>query len=238
MSTNIWQNVPSKSLDEIEWDAHVRLIGDVHGEERCYLKLLDKARYTIQVGDMHFDYSFLVENKVDVTRHRFIGGNHDNYDTIGACAHALGDYGVYEIPEFGQFFYMRGAWSIDHKGRKKMGVNKSWWEEEELTVEQGNDCLKLYEQIKPKLLITHAAPHDIVPFLTDPRFAANFGYDSGVIKTKTSQLLQAMTDVHRPKMHVFGHFHKNFDEVIDGTRYVCIKTLHHLDLPKNFVETL
>jgi predicted phosphodiesterase len=221
-----------------EWDAYVRLIGDVHGEEQSYLELIKKSRYTIQIGDMHFNYSFLGENKVDAERHRFIGGNHDNYDVIGDCAHALGDYGAHDIPEFGQFFYVRGAWSIDHGLRQKHGSYKNWWQEEELTVEQGYACLKLYDQIKPKLLITHEAPYDVVQFVTNPEFANRFGYHSGVIRTKTNQLLQAMTDMHRPKMHVFGHYHKNFDEMINGTRYVCIGILQYLDLPKNFVESL
>jgi hypothetical protein len=216
---------------------HVRLIGDVHGDVTRYLQSLYGATHTIQVGDMGFDYDFFTHNGVGLN-HRFIGGNHDDYDKVGDCPNYLGDFGWQTIPDFGEYFFVRGAWSIDHALRNKVGPKKNFWEQEELTVREGCEAIELYRVKCPKLLISHGCPLSIVPYVTDPEFAKDFGYEQSNIKTKTAQLLEVMTEEHRPKMHVFGHYHCSFDEVIDGTRYVCVPIMGHLDLPKNFVDTL
>lgn len=221
-----------------EEKAYVRFIGDLHGDPDQHLSFIAGAEYTFQIGDLGFRYAYLNEQNVDATRHRFIGGNHDNYDIISEYPHHLGDFGVWEIPEFGPVFYVRGAWSIDWEGRKTFGPYKSLWEQEELTTAQCHQAIELYTQVKPKLLVSHECPISILPFVTDPKFAYNMGYDDPVIKTRTNQMLQAMTEIHKPKMHIFGHYHRNFAEEFDGVRYRCIPIAAALDLPKNYVDQL
>lgn len=224
---------------------YFRFLGDVHGERESYFRLLRKnhPEYTLQVGDLDFDYDHL--NEIDSKRHRFIGGNHDNYDQIPQVEHSLGDFGVWSVPDFGDIFFVRGAWSIDHKARVSHNVvrrgkiirKKDFWEEEELTYEQCEEALKLYEKIKPKFVVTHTCPLSVVPYVGNPLMTHSWGYDS-VIKTKTTQLLQAMTEIHRPKVHVFGHFHTSLDKEIEGTRYICLGILRYMDFPKHFAENL
>jgi hypothetical protein len=237
----------------------LRLIGDIHGDIDGYEKLLDGCNYSLQIGDMGFEYSF----NQDPERHKFFGGNHDNYDVIDESPNNLGDFGVWEVPNFGQIFWVRGGFSIDHESRRKrdtqignMLFKKSWWEQEEMSYARCQEALELYKEVKPKILISHECPINIVQFVTNPKFVLDFGYDDPIIKTKTNQLLQAMTDFHRPRLHVFGHFHRHFDAYIDGvtvgfmpdncpeeereyyTRYVCINILNTLDLPPDYVQTL
>ena len=212
---------------------HVRIIGDVHGLSERYLDLIKKSEYSLQIGDMGFNYEFL--NNVDPLHHKFIGGNHDNYDVIEECDNALGDFGVWSIPTFGDVFFVRGAWSIDWKMRTP-GVD--FWPDEELSMQKCAEALELYTAIRPKMIVTHGCPLEVVQYVTNPIFAANCGYTESVIKTRTSQLLQAMTEVHRPKIHIFGHFHVNFDSWIDGTRYICLGECEVLDFPKKYVESL
>lgn len=213
----------------------LRIIGDVHGKQGQYLRLLDGIPYTFQVGDMGFEFDFLVEHGMEDDRHRFIGGNHDNYDLIEASPHCLGDFGVWSVPDFGDVFYMRGAWSIDKQFRTP-GVD--WWPDEELSQDKCEEALELYKEVCPKFVVSHECPLDIVQFVTDPLFAHQMGFDSGVIMTKTNRILQRMREHHAPKLHIFGHYHKHLDIVANEVRYVCLPELGVLDFPKNYVEGL
>lgn len=215
---------------------HFRIIGDVHGKMDQYRTLLDSIPYTFQVGDLsEHGFDFLEAHGIEEERHRFIGGNHDNYDLIGGSPHCLGDFGVWSVPEFGDVFYMRGAWSIDRAFRDP-GI--SWWPEEQLTHDECEKALKLYKEVCPKFVVTHECPLDIVQFVTDPIFAHQYGHDTGVIPTNTNTTLQRMREYHAPKLHVFGHYHKKLDIVANGCRYVCLPELGVLDLPKNYVDGL
>jgi hypothetical protein len=103
----------------------LRIIGDVHGKFQDYIALTKECDYSIQVGDMGFDYSELrVLSKDD---HKFIGGNHDNYDKYYGSPHALGstitigmgkDFGIATHGGL-DFFFLRGGFSIDWKQRQK-----------------------------------------------------------------------------------------------------------------------
>ena len=241
--------------------SHVKFIGDIHGHANWHRSAIKTAQYTVQVGDLGFDYSYL--DKIDSERHKFFGGNHDNYDIIDEFPHNIGHFGVHEIPDFGEFFFVRGAWSIDRAFRQNHDVSfkgqiirfKNLWDEEEMTMEQCNEALSLYEKVKPKLLVSHTCPFNIVPHVGNPNIAKGFGFGTNAIKTRTNQLLQAMTDIHRPRMHIFGHFHVDVDCYIDGTtgeikpsdlpnehenftRYVCLAEAKTIALPKEFVDTL
>lgn len=214
----------------------LRIIGDVHCKTDKYRTLLDGIPYSFQVGDLSiFGFGFLTEHGIEEDRHRFIGGNHDNYNFIGDSPHCLGDYGVWSVPEFGDIFYIRGAWSIDQQFRSA-GVD--WWPEEELTNEECEKALKLYKEVCPKFVVSHECPLDIVQFVTDPLFAHQMGFDRGIIQTNTNRILQRMREYHAPKIHVFGHYHKHLDIVANECRYVCLPELGVLDLPKNYVDGL
>ena len=126
-------------------------IGDVHGKYKEYLNKITEKEYSIQLGDFGFDYSCL--KHVDTTKHKILLGNHDNYDNIPK--HSLGDFGVYELLGL-KIFYIRGAYSIDKKYRI---VGRSWWENEELNYTQCNDCIQLYKNTKPDMVISHDAPY-------------------------------------------------------------------------------
>lgn len=237
--------------------SQLRLIGDVHGRIDQYKKLLKGCEYSLQIGDLGFNYEY----QIDAERHKFFGGNHDNYDVIKDSPNCLGDFGVWEVPDFGPIFWVRGGWSIDHESRSKHDRQigqyffpKNFWEEEEeMTVRQCQDALDLYKEVKPKLLVSHECPINIVQHVTNPKFAENFGYTDSIIKTKTNQLLQAMTDFSPPQLHFFGHYHCGFSSFADGktgrlyldneyqeglTRYVCIDILKVVDLPRNFVNEM
>ena len=70
----------------------IRIIGDVHQYYDSYFSLAEECEYSLQVGDMGFNYEPL--KQLDSNNHKFIGGNHDNYDTYNSCSHVIeSDYG-------------------------------------------------------------------------------------------------------------------------------------------------
>lgn len=239
-------------------DTWLRFIGDVHGERRVYKNLIVGAPFSLQLGDLDFDYNFLTE--VDFECHRFVPGNHDNYDELPKVKHSLGDFGVWSVPEFGDVFFVRGAWSIDWRARTtqprylngKILQKKDLWLEEEMPIDQCNKALELYMQVKPKFLVSHTCPLNIIKHVTDPMMTHSWGYNQSVIQTRTSILLQSMVEFHQPRVHVFGHFHRSMDNYFDlngqlmpqdadpkdYTRYICVDVLRYVDFPKNFVNNL
>lgn len=192
----------------------IRIIGDAHNKMVDLHKIINDAVVGIDqvlcVGDVGFDYTYLKQN-INPEYFRFIPGNHDNYDNLPK--HSLGDFGVWN-----DIFFIRGACSIDKEYRIQ-GV--SWWSEEELDVNQSNECLELYSETKPQIVISHDAPEQVVDFLFDtlPGFSMT-----------TKKLLQACFEVHQPKYWFFGHHHKSIGAKIHGTWFQCLDELEYVDI--------
>ncbi len=152
-------------------EPYIRIIGDVHGRiaapplrkernvrdlfpgspyrarserKRNYLQLVEQAKYSVQIGDLGFDYSSLAD--VDPAFHFAIAGNHDNLRNL--TPHFLGEFGFHSIPlprATFDFFFLRGAQSID-ADRRDEGVN--WWPDEELSDDQMESAYGQYESLR------------------------------------------------------------------------------------------
>lgn len=197
------------------------VISDVHGEAQKYLKIIKKADYSVQLGDMGFNYDFLVN--VDPTHHVFFKGNHDNYMETSTLlsGHNLGDYGLRSLG--GQdFFFIRGGHSLD------VGLRQPWFDwfpNEQLSWGEGMECLKFYEQAKPDLVISHECPQSVLDdFFPDRSILTKYGYDESWCSS-TSVLLQLCLDIHRPALWVFGHHHMKLDRTVGGTQFKCMYEL-------------
>lgn len=202
----------------IKMKTNLRIIGDVHGYYAHYHRLIRKARSTVQVGDFGSDYKTLAG--IDSGQHRILGGNHDNYDDMGNWPHFLGDYGVHHIEGFGDIFFIRGGLSIDRHMRIE-GV--SWWRDEELGLRKCCEVLRAYKNIKPDFVVTHECPCSIVPHVTESTL---------IIPSRTNQLLEQCFIAHQPKKWVFGHYHKSWNKIINGTQFTCLDELECLDFNK------
>lgn len=237
---------------------HLMIVGDVHGHYEDYLETIRLANYSLQLGDLGFDYTPLIRSgEWDPEKHKFLPGNHDNYTIkevhgldprsaqvldpysnyvvlngkVYLYTHLpknfVGNYGIWRVPttepEVDQdfLFFVRGAWSIDFANRT-LGVDL--WENEELTEEELKRAVKMYEEVKPSIVISHTCPHSVKEHLQI--------YGTRV-KTRTSAYLQQMFDIHQPKLWVFGHHHQEFDKVIGGCRFVCLQELAFLCLDEH-----
>jgi predicted phosphodiesterase len=195
----------------------MRIIGDVHGKHEAYLDLISNRKTSIQVGDFGFNYSVL--DCVDSNNHKIIGGNHDNYDIINNYPHFLGDFGTFENDGI-SFFFVRGERSVDAHLRTE-GV--TWWKDEELSTQQGYAAVDAYEKCKPNVVISHGCPAELIPhFVTNP---AKQMYPS-----KTSQILDSMWSVHKPKFWIFGHHHNSKSVLISDCFCCCLDELECLDI--------
>jgi hypothetical protein len=215
----------------------LRIIGDCHAKHHEYVKLLD-ADYTIQVGDMGFSdtYDFL-NKEVNPKYHRFIPGNHDAYDCLPE--HSLGNFGIYNVPTFGDVFFVRGAFSIDVAYRKSImskGAAKCWWSEEELPYSELEKAIELYKQVKPDFVVAHDAPTCITREISDPSITRSFGFPD-YIRTRTGEALQMMFESHAPQYFVFGHWHMSWNKFRNGCHFICLNELEHLDFHKKLVPS-
>ena len=193
----------------------VTVIGDVHGKYKRYHEIIrekDRHPYTVQLGDFGFDYETL--KNVDPKHHVFIGGNHDNYDKVKNCPNYLGDFG-YTVNFNGlDFFYYRGAWSIDRIYRT---VGIDWWEQEQVGLEGFLNAKELYQQTKPDIMLTHDCPEGIAQYVLPP--------NSKIHQNNTGWSLQSLFEIHQPKIWIFGHYHVSWNMKINGTNFICLNEL-------------
>ena len=193
----------------------VTLIGDLHGKYERYHRIVrekDRHPYTVQLGDFGFDYETL--KNVDPNHHVFIGGNHDNYDKVADVPNYLGDYGYMVNFNGIDFFYYRGAWSIDRIYRT-IGID--WWEQEQVSIEGFMKARELYREIKPDIMLTHDCPESVAYHLIPP--------NGRVFQQNTGWALQELFDIHQPKQWYFGHWHKSWSMTINGTNFRCLNEL-------------
>tara|TARA_Y100000034_G_scaffold37672_2_gene46320 strand:- start:1182 stop:1952 length:771 start_codon:yes stop_codon:yes gene_type:complete len=226
-------------LSESDMYIHFRVIGDVHGQPNiaAYLKRARKAEYSLQLGDLSGrNYRFL--NELDPHYHRVLAGNHEVYNTgsewyFRNVPHFLGNFGVWSIPNFPDIFYVRGGLSLNKKWKEARGT---WSIEEECTVPELTEAIELYDYMRPDFMVTHEAPLRMVQYVSDPMVAHNFGFSSSIIRTKTNQALDAMMEIHQPKIWIFGHYHRYLSKHLGGTHFICLNDMpyngHFIDFPK------
>ena len=202
-----------------------QVIGDTHGLIDSYIRLTRKYDYTVQIGDMGFNYNRII-NEVNPNNHRFFGGNHDNYSILDIVPHNLGDFGERQLNGT-KFFFVRGAFSIDVAYRQPMF---SWWPNEELSEGQFLNCLEMYQLIKPDLVLTHEAPSAIVDMIGNHQVLRNFGFNPETFESRTQYYLQLMLDYHKPSMWVFGHHHKDVNITYKGCEFICLNELKTLEI--------
>jgi Icc-related predicted phosphoesterase len=155
----------------------------------------------------------------DESKHLIIGGNHDNYDIFHTYPHFLSDYGY--VVDFNgiDFFYYRGAYSIDRQYRT-IGID--WWANEEVKIEGFMKARELYRQIKPDIMITHDCPEFMV--------LQYIGANARVYQNSTNWALNELYNIHQPKIWIHGHYHVSKTTVYGDTKFVCLNELETFKL--------
>jgi predicted phosphodiesterase len=188
---------------------NILLIGDIHGKINEYWKILQKHNgESIQVGDFGFkkQHCWHLDN-IDNAKHKICFGNHDDYTFLNE-AHSLNNYS-YRSKE--SLMTIRGAWSIDKAYRIE---NVSWWANEEMNYNEMKDAIDFYCKTKPRIIVSHECPQKIRNML--------FGIQE---KSITTNGMQSMLESHQPDLWIFGHHHESRNELIAGTRFICLNEL-------------
>lgn len=201
----------------------MRFIGDIHGDIHKYNSIINGCTESVQIGD--FGIGFLTPEEeafVDSLhadgRHKFIRGNHDDPARC-KLRHGYIEDGTFDAER--SIMYVGGAWSIDWQWRTK---GYSWWEDEELSDAELKKACELFVQRKPKIMVTHDAPTSAVYQM----YIAPTGKHQ--YRTRTADAFEKMFRLHQPDIWIFGHWHVPMDEVIDGTRFICLDIDAHIDL--------
>jgi len=198
----------------------ITIIGDVHGKMHEYLSLTRQHPYTLQLGDMGFNYHPIRD--LDPAHHRFIGGNHDGYSIL-ATNPPPGYISRYEYPMWHGIFTIPGAFSVDAQYRTP-GIDL-WPEDEELHGEEMARTLSAYTFIRPSVVVSHDCPDAMRDVMLEQRRSM-----FGRIDTRTGAFLELLRRIHQPNMWIFGHWHRSTVHDIGKTTFICLDELETLVL--------
>ncbi len=191
----------------------MRFIGDIHAGWEQYIPILDDCEESVQVGDYGIGFRPNPTLHFDAKKHRFIRGNHDDPLRCQSEINWIADGHT----ERGMMF-VGGASSIDKELRTPY---LDWWPEEQLSVDELEVMLEKYKQTKPRIMVTHECPNTVTHY---------FGKPIMPDMSRTRNYLEQMFYWHQPEIWVFGHWHKNLDRVINGTRFICLDCFHYIDI--------
>jgi Icc-related predicted phosphoesterase len=210
-------------------------IGDVHGKFSKLEKSLEEISIeneynkdnfkVIQIGDLGIGFQTIKEPDKFPDNFYFITGNHDDFDKakIKYKDNCLPNY--YYDEEY-SIFYIRGAWSIDHKSRT---IGKDWWESEELTYSELQKAIDCYLENKPKIVVSHDCPFN--------SYVETFKFFKDVLTdfskaSRTAAALQIMLNEHAPEFWIHGHHHKRVEYTLNGfnTTFYSLAELDILEL--------
>ena len=209
------------------------IVGDIHGKidqfwSICFDYWSDNPQgKIIQLGDVgfHNSYEKLIKLFRSTYAHKglltIVPGNHDDYarciESRGSSKWKYtGGIKIHNTTSQEDMFFQRGANSIDKHLRTE---GRDWFSNEEMSYTQLGKAVDLYIEQKPKYMFSHTCPSSVKKQL--------FGYDES---SRTEQALQVMFELHQPEYWFFGHFHRHVDEVINGTRFICLAELQTFEL--------
>lgn len=194
----------------------IYIIGDMHKYFQEYQEIISKLDGpSIMVGDTFIgmpdfkDERSLQWNPI----HKVMAGNHSNPHVIKNHQNYIGRYGF--LPEY-NLMWVDGAMSPDYRNRTE-GLD--WWAKEQLTHEEMYRVLKLYEEVKPRFVVSHDAPHSV---------SKMHGWGNSSL---TQHILEMMTYIHKPELWMFGHLHNSKTKEFNDIQFRCIDILEVFKLP-------
>ena len=188
----------------------VTFIGDVHGQFEIYNRIrLQHDNPTIQVGDFGFGFEPIPNDLRETDR--IVRGNHDNLTIAKTCPNWIPD-GTVES----NMMFVGGAFSVD-RWRRIEGVD--WWADEELSIHELGQMINIYEVAKPEIMVTHDCPGNMCHIMNC--------YEN---ESRTNQAFDAMLDIHRPTLWIFGHYHDSRRFTVAGTEFICLNIYETLTI--------
>ena len=229
----------------------VLVVGDVHGRHRELIAVLRQAQAdyrvaaAIQVGDFGFNREAIRRLSADtgpfpVPLH-VIDGNHEDHRWLrravltGAAGAWRGNLNLYfqsrsSVVRFGssQVGFIGGALTADRpQHHNLLGGFPNY-----IRRRQRQHAATLFNREQPELIVTHSCPSGIGLGLRGSpglerdvaEHIAAAGFDPGPRDDcGEAELSRLWADLrYRPRAWVFGHFHRNHQALIEGTRFICV----------------
>lgn len=203
--------------------SNIRFIGDIHGDHRYYLPVIEEVEKSIQVGDYGIGF---VSNPIpnNMTNHEFIRGNHD-YPAL--CKHQHNYIPDGTVRD--NMMFVGGATSIDRFLRTP-GYN--WWWDEECSEQELEQFVDTYKKVKPEIMITHECPETFSNDLCNYVGIRKYNNDP----SRTRETFDRMLQIHQPKVWIFGHWHHNVNMFLYGTEFICLAPYTHMDFDTETLE--
>lgn len=194
----------------------MRFIGDIHADYNFLLKKIKDIDESIQVGDFGIGFRLNPTHLYDYNKHLFIRGNHDDPRLCKSQPNYIEDGTVKN-----DIMFVGGASSIDKAWRVE---DIDWWRDEELSYEDLDRMIDIFDVTRPNVMVTHEAPNYAVK---------HFGLRIFEDNSRTRGAFDRMFEMHKPKFWIFGHWHIDFDKIIDGCRFICINQRSYADIDLN-----
>lgn len=202
-------------------DNEILILSDTHGRHDQIIKICNtnKDKLVLQIGDFGIGFGRDWPSEINpIPNFKFIHGNHDNPERCKLYSGYLGRYGHFTW-KGKKVFYISGAWSIDFMDRTP---GKNWWHNEELSIDEMEECAKLYLKIKPDIVISHDAP-DVV--WEDLVKCGKMVFGNNKYPNRTSIFLSKIFSKHQPETWIFGHYHFNANFIMHNTKFNCLEIM-------------
>lgn len=209
----------------------ILFLGDTHGDYD-WIKIIS-GDYTdcaiVHVGDIGLGFhSYKTENEI-LTKKLLpvlqqnnndlflMRGNHDSKQRFAefrkqnlSYIHFPEDYEVVELNNK-KFMFVGGAISIDRFGRTP---GHSYWSDEVVVFEK-DKCQEV------DVLVTHTAPSWCYPQTVNDMVLGWAREDKTLLEDlkKERNLLDNIFYLTKPSLHVYGHFHSNWNETINNCKH-------------------
>lgn len=191
----------------------INCLGDIHGN----LDNITLLPNTIQLGDYNlFGYDIIFTNDgTGYYKHYpefpiyFIDGNHDNHLILKHNSDDIQKVhdNVFYIPRgfiSGKTMFIGGGDSIDKSMRTP---GDDWFPEESFSWEQQNRILSNVSDIE--VILSHDCPYSYIKQM-----------QNNIFKSNSQLFLDAVFDHFKPKMWIFGHYHRSYDIVLNDCRFI------------------
>jgi len=188
----------------------INFIGDLHCQ--TFFKKFFTPN-SVQLGDLcllgYDEWSF------EDGKRYFVCGNHDDFTVLDPDAPGLTMVAknLFHIPRGhvdGKMMFVGGADSIDRKDRL---AGRDWFPEEAISQKQFDRIMSINKKIE--VIVSHDCPQFVVEKLLTNKFGVFSCY-----RFPSNLALEAIFEKFKPKMWIFGHHHRYFDQTIRECRFV------------------
>jgi Calcineurin-like phosphoesterase len=197
------------------------LIGDVHQHTDRYLRLLANlppCSRSVALGDLYLGRPNVHLPELPAG-HKFIRGNHDDPTICKQHPGYLGDFGYLPADDL---FFISGAQTASWR---VLGNSRYWYRDEELSTDMLDAALKLYQETKPSIVISHDAPTEAVREVLDGLTGNYFAAKAETLNSQTCFAFQRMFEANPPERWFFGHYHINREFMLRRTKFRALAEL-------------